>query len=134
MKKPQHRHASRRRNVPRRLARLGISKFETKVAARSRQRDMLGCMKGAFDREEHATLIKCDPTSCRPYGCLEVCQLGARQRRLEAIPKLYRLISGSTGAVYELRVVRESWSQPRRMLGNFNLKATRGIGVSMPSI
>ena len=100
------------KKVLRRLAKLGVSNFETAERAKSRQNDLLRRLRHAdIDPGCYAGLVHRTPDHCGRRECAEVCWFGARRRRLEEIPAAIKLVQKCGGPMYEVRVIRESWER-----------------------
>ena len=112
----------------RRLAKLGITDFETVAAAGRLQNDMLRRLERArFKPSRLADLKRCTGSQCRGQTCAEVCQFGARRRRLKEIPAAHRLLRKSAGPLYEVRVGRGAWTQPPGKLNTVSIAAARKL-------
>ncbi len=112
----------------RRIAKLGVSDFETPSAARHLQKDMLRRLKRVlFDPGRLAGLEHCNERQCARRKCSEVCQFGTRRRRLTEIPLVYRLLHKSAGPLYEVRVGRGGWAQPAGKLNRVSIAAAKKL-------
>ena len=101
-----------------RLAKLGVTDFETVAATERLQNDMLRRLERTlFNAGRLAGLADCDKNHCGRKKCSEVCQFGTRRRRLTEISAVYRLLHKSAGPLCEVRVGRGAWAQP---VGNLN--------------
>jgi hypothetical protein len=94
----------------RRLARLGISNFESIDKTQKRQIDLINRLKGT--EIDTADLEDCGPLTCGRAKCMEGCPFGARRRRLKEIVATHRLMAKVAGPIYEIRVSRGCWAQP----------------------
>ena len=114
----------RKKKRARQLGKLGITDFETAAAAARRQRDMLRRLEqGMADPGRLAGLADCDRSHCGRLKCAEVCQFGARRRRLKEIPAAYRLLHKSAEPLCEVRVGRGVWAQPAGKLNRASIAA-----------
>ena len=111
-----------------RLAKRGITDFETVAATERLQNDMLRRLERTlFDAGRLAALAGCDKNHCGRKKCSEVCQFGTRRRRLTEIPAVHRLIRKSAGPLYEVRVGRGAWSQPAENLNRVSIAAAKKL-------
>jgi hypothetical protein len=112
----------------RRIAKLGISGFESIKQVRRVQRDMLDRIAGSsLDPNRYAGLGDCRADYCGRVNCLEACWFGARRRRLNDIPAIYDLLRNSKGPLYEVRFVRGIWVGPSRQLSHAPLSAAKKL-------
>jgi hypothetical protein len=96
-----------------RLAKLGVSNFETIADARQRQADMLRRLEQVgIDAGYYAGLDDCEPNHCGRLKCTEACWFGIRRRRLTEIALVYQLLQQCQAPLYEVRIIRESWQRP----------------------
>ena len=115
-----------------RLAKLGISNFETLEYVRSRQADMLDCLASSFvARHVYAGLTDCRGNHCGRVNCIEACWFGTRRRRLEQIPAIYDLLQNSGEPLYEVRVVRGVWTRQAEDLALVNIKAAKQLNARL---
>ncbi len=111
-----------------RLAKLGITDFETVAAAGRLQNDMLRRLKRArFNPSRLGGLKRCTGSQCSSKKCAEVCQFGARRRRLMEIPAAHRLLRKAAGPVYEVRVGRGAWTRPAGKLNEVSIAAAKKL-------
>jgi hypothetical protein len=102
----------------RRIAKLGITDFETPKDVEELQADMLRRLgRSSVDPGQYASLVDCRPNYCAYKKCLEGCWFGSRHRRLKAIPVIYDLLRNSNKPLYEVRFVRGMWARPSRQPG-----------------
>ena len=95
----------------RRIAKLGVSDFETVAATERLKNDMLRRLERVlFDPGRLAGLAACDQRYCGRKKCAEVCPFGTRRRRLTEIPAVHRLLRKSAGPLYEVRIGRGAWA------------------------
>jgi hypothetical protein len=111
----------------RRLAKIGISDFETINEARRRQKDLLRCVKRAsVDPGRYAGLADCG-SGCGRINCAEACYVGTRRRRLKEIPAAYHLLKKTAGPICTVRVIRVVWARPMGGLGNVSIAAAKQL-------
>jgi hypothetical protein len=111
-----------------RLAKRGITDFETVAATERLQDDMLERLeRGLSDPGRLAGLADCDKNHCGRKKCSEVCQFGTRRRRLTEIPAVHRLLRKSAGPFYEVRVGRGAWAQPAGRLNRVSTVAAKKL-------
>ena len=117
-----------RMKAARRIAKLGISDFETVAATERLQNDMLGRLERVlFDAGRLDGLKHCKENDCSRLKCSEVCQFGTRRRRLTEIPAVHRLLRKSAGPFYEVRVGRGAWAQPAGKLNRVSIAAAKKL-------
>jgi hypothetical protein len=79
-----------------RLAKLGVSNFESVEEVQRRQADALDCFASSFVAPHvYAGLSDCRADHCGRVNCIEACWFGTRRRRLEQIPLIYDLLQNS---------------------------------------
>lgn len=61
-------------------------------------------------------LSACGLHCCGADKCIEACWFGARQRRLREIPRVYRLFHHLGEPVFEVRISRAAWAQPKGLV------------------
>jgi len=112
----------------RRVAKLGVSDFETGAATEQLQNEMLRRLERVlFDAGRLAGLESCNQGYCGRKKCAEVCQFGTRRRRLKEIPAVHRLLRKSPGPLYEVRVGRGGWAQPAGKLNRVSVAAAKKL-------
>jgi hypothetical protein len=124
-----------------RLAKLGVSDFETVAATERLQNDMLGRLERRLsDPGRLAGLADCDKNHCGRVKCSEVCRFGTRRRRLTVIPAVHRLLRKSAGPFCEVRIGRGVWTQPAGNLNRVSIAAGKKLNrlaidrLYMPSL
>jgi len=105
------------KNQLRRVAKLGITEFESTTDVRDLQADMLRRLeRSKIDPGQYASLADCQSNHCAYKKCLEACWFGTRHRRLDEIPAIYHLLQNSKKPLYEVRFVRGIWARPAKHL------------------
>jgi hypothetical protein len=124
-----------------RLAKLGITDFETVATTQRTQNDMQGRLERVLaDPGRVAGLADCDKNYCGRVKCSEVCQFGTRRRRLKEIPAVHHLLRKSAGPLCEVRVGRGGWAQPAGKLNRVSIAAAKKLNrlaldkLYMPSL
>jgi hypothetical protein len=112
----------------RRIAKLGISGFETLEQVQRRQSRMLKLLRhSSVDPNWYAGLDSCRLDYCGRVNCLEACPFGARRRRLNDIPAIDHLLRNSKRPLCEVRFVRGPWVVPSRSLDHAPLDAAKKL-------
>jgi hypothetical protein len=111
-----------------RLAKLGLSNFETVEEARRRQAEILRRLERAgIDQGYYVGLDDCGPDRCGRVNCAAACWFGRRQRWLREIQAAYRLFQQYQGPLYEVRIIRESWQRPVGKLNTDSIAAAKQL-------
>jgi hypothetical protein len=111
-----------------RLAKLGISNFETIADARQRQAEMLRRLEQAgIDPGHYVGLDDCGPNRCGRVNCTGACLFGRWRRWLQQIPAVYKLFQQCQGPLYEVRIIRESWQRPVGKLSADSIAAAKQL-------
>jgi hypothetical protein len=110
----------------RRMAKLGITDFETVEDVGRMQKDMLRRLKrSSVDPDRYAGLANCRIDYCGRVNCLEACWFGTCRRRLNEIPIVYDLLQNSHKPLHEVRLVRSTWVGPSRELPHAPIAAAK---------
>jgi hypothetical protein len=116
------------KKVFRRLAKLGVSNFETIDETRQRQAIMLRRLKNSnIDWGYYAGLADCSPEHCGRVKCAEGCYFGTHHRRISEIAAVHRLFALTDGPLCEVRIIREVWARPFGQLGAVSIKAAKQL-------
>jgi hypothetical protein len=111
-----------------RLAKLGVSNFETVADTRQRQADMVRRLEQAgIDPGYYVGLDDCRPNHCGRLKCAEACWFGTRARRMSEIAAVHQLFTQSPGAVYRVSVVRTAWERPFNELNGVSIAAAKQL-------
>jgi hypothetical protein len=111
-----------------RIAKLGISGFETLEQVRRRQSRMLRLLQhSSVDPNWYAGLDSCRLDYCGRVNCLEACPFGTLRRRLNEIPAIYDLLRNSKGPLCEVKLVRGPWVAPSKTLDHAPLHAAKKL-------
>src|SRR4249919_2660515 len=101
------------KNQLHRVAKLGITEFESTTNVKDRQTDMLRRLeRSKIDPGQYASLADCQSNHCSYKKCLEACWFGTRRRRLQRIPAICHLLQNSAKPLYEGRLVGGMWARP----------------------
>jgi hypothetical protein len=116
------------KSLSKRLAKLGVSNFETVDDARQRQAEMLRRLERAgIDQGYYVGLDDCGPNYCGRLKCAEACWFGTRARRLREIAAVHQLFTQSPGPVYRVSVVRTTWERPFNELNRISIAAAKQL-------
>jgi len=120
--------ATSEKTLLRRLAKLGISNFETVEEARRRQAEMLRRLEHAgFDPGYSVGFDDCGPDRCGRVNCAEACWFGTRARRMSEIAAVHQLFTQSTGPIFRVTVVRTAWERPFNELNGISITAAKQL-------
>lgn len=112
----------------RRIAKLGISGFDTLEQVRRRQSRMLRLLQhSSVDPNWYVGLDSCRLDYCGRVNCLEACPFGALRRRLNDVPAALRLLQNAHPPFHEVRVSRALWSRPFGKLDEVSVAAARQL-------
>jgi hypothetical protein len=112
----------------RRIAKLGVSGFETVKQVQRRQARMLRLLEhSSVDPNWYAGLDACRLDYCGRVNCLEVCPFGALHRRLTDVPAALRLLQNARPPFHEVRVSRAFWSRPFGKLDEASVAAAKQL-------
>ena len=112
----------------RRIAKLGITDFETVEDVERMQKDLLRRLKqSTVDPDRYAGLANCRIDYCGRVNCLEVCPFGAFKRRIIDVRAALRLLESVEGPFHEVRVSRALWSRPFEKLEEAGITAARQL-------
>jgi len=112
----------------RRIAKLGIKKFETIKEVERVQQDMLSRFeRSSLDPGRYCGLADCRADYCAYKSCLEACWFGALRRRLGDVPAALRLLQDAGPPFLEVRISRGVWSRPLSKLKKASIKAARQL-------
>jgi hypothetical protein len=112
----------------RRMAKLGVTDFETAEDVERMQKDMLRRLAGSSaDPDHYAGLANCRLDYCGRVNCLEACCFGSCRRRLAAIPAIYDLLQKCNTPLFEVRIGRGVWVRPFGKLQEASIEAARQL-------
>jgi hypothetical protein len=112
----------------RRIAKLGITNFETVADIERLQRDLLQRLeRSSVDRDRYEGLADCSTSGCGRKDCMEGCFFGAFRRRLQQVPAALRLLENARPPFHEVRVSRALWSRPFGQLNEAGIAAARQL-------
>ena len=112
----------------RRMAKLGITDFETVEDVGRMQKDMLRRLKrSSVDPDRYAGLADCRSDFCGQVNCLEGCCFGTYRRRLAAIPAIHDLLQKCNPPLYEVRIGRGVWVRPFGKLQEASTEAAKQL-------
>jgi len=112
----------------RRIARLGITNFETVAEIERLQRDLLRRLeRSSIDPERYEGLADCGPAGCAREECMEACFFGTFRRRLRQVPAALRLLKDARPPFHEVRVSRALWSRPFGKLNEAGITAAKQL-------
>ena len=112
----------------RRMAKLGITDFETVEDVGRMQKDMLRRLKrSSVDPDRYAGLADCRSDFCGRVNCLEGCCFGTYRRRLAAIPAIHDLLQKCNTPLFEVRIGRGVWVRPFGKLQEASIEAAKQL-------
>jgi hypothetical protein len=127
-KRERRRRAKCERRQLRKLARLGISNFESIDKTQQRQTDRIARLEQAhIDSGYTAGFEDCGPYNCGKVKCSEGCAFGTRKRRLEEIIAVHRLMTKVDGPICEVRLIRGVWARPAGKLRGVSIAAAKKL-------
>jgi hypothetical protein len=112
----------------RRIAKLGITNFETVADIERLQRDLLRRLeRSSIDPERYEGLADCGPAGCAREECMEACFFGTFRRRLRQVPAALRLLKDARPPFHEVRISRALWSRPFGKLNEASIAAAKQL-------
>jgi hypothetical protein len=125
----------------RRLAKLGITDFETTEDIQKVQTDMLRRLeRSSLDPGQYVTFADCGPNYCGHKKCREACWFGTCHRRLQELPAIYDLLKNGNKPLFEVRYTRGMWARPSGQLRYAPIAAAKKLNrraldkLFMPSL
>jgi hypothetical protein len=127
-KRERRRRAKFERRQLRKLARLGVSNFESIDKTQQRQTDLIERLEQAhIDSGYTAGFEDCSPLNRGKVKCSEGCAFGMRRRRLEMILPVHRLFTAVGEPYYEVWLSRTAWARPIKRLGDVSIPAAKKL-------
>src|SRR5665213_540163 len=84
----------------------------TRSSAKVRQRRLQKFLRrSSIDPATYAGMLGCTATVCGRDACIVGCAFGDRRRRGKHLPQVHKLLAGTTGPVFEVRLSRSSWAR-----------------------
>jgi hypothetical protein len=120
--------ATSEKSLSMRLAKLGVSNFETIDDARQRQAEMLRRLEQAgIDQGYYVGLDDCGPSRCGRVNCAGAGWFGRRRRWFKEIQAVCKLFQQCQGPLYEMRIIRASWQRPIGKLSADSIAAAKQL-------
>ena len=111
-----------------RIAKLGISNFETVEKVERAQADLLDRLRASPVRSRrYRDLSRCSATRCGTAECTDACCFGTFHRRLQEVPAALRCLQKATPPFYEVRIIRASWRRPVGQLSTASIAAAKQL-------
>jgi hypothetical protein len=116
------------KNPVRKLQELGIINFPSKRRTKRPQKDLIDRLQSSSVRpRRYSNLQYCNAIKCGRHRCSEACWFGNRQRLLQQIPTVYRLLETIAGPAHEVRVVRGVWARSFNELNRASIEAANKL-------
>ena len=112
----------------RRIAKLGVSNFETVEKVERAQADLLERLRASTVKPRwYGDLSRCSATRCGRTRCLEVCCFGTFHRRLQEVPAALCCLQKAGPPFHEVRIIRASWRRPIGLLNTASIAAAKQL-------